>query len=97
MTTTSSSDIDELLDNLTYSWRRIPDVATTFSTWDELERLDFIMEWPIQEDDLERLTEPIAAGQITAEQRRRFDALLCLIEENRPMLDRLMGAKSKNY
>jgi hypothetical protein len=90
MTRTGPVTIDELLDGLEFHWTRLPDVAARFSDWDDLERLDFIMEWPLQEDDLQSLSELIAAGSPTAEQRRRFHDLLRVVERNRPFLDRLL-------
>ena len=90
MTATSGLTIDELLDGLEFHWGRLPQVATEFETWDEMERLDFLMEWPIQEDYLELLTELIAGSEPTPEQRSRFDDLLSIVEHGRPILDALM-------
>lgn len=94
MTTVGPVTIDELLDGLEFHWRRLPDVAARFSDWDDMERLDFIMEWPLQEDDLELLSELIAEGNPTAELSDRFDKLLGVVERNRSILDRLMGAST---
>ena len=76
MTATSHVTIDEPLDGLEFHWGRLSTVAAGFAAWDELEQLDFVMQRPIQEDDLELLTELIANSVPTAEQRRRFDNLL---------------------
>ena len=94
MTGTGPLLIDELLDGLTFHWRRLPEVAAEFASWGDLEQLDFLMEWPLQEQDLELLSEHVAAGLATAEQRRPFDDMLRLVERHRPLLGALADGRT---
>lgn len=89
MTTAEPVTIDELLVGLEYHWGRLPAVAATFHTLDDLEKIDFLMEWPLQEDDLEELAELMASRTPTPYQRRRYGELLRLVDTNRPIIDAL--------
>lgn len=85
-------EIDELIDRLLAEWKRVPDVATAFSTWDEIDQIDYLAEWQISEDDFERVAEAATAGILGQEAVRRYEHLVCLIEQHRPILDALMRA-----
>jgi hypothetical protein len=89
MTTLGPRTINELFGDLTYRWGRLPQVGHEIDSWDELQQLDFVMEWPIQEDGLEILCSLMTSGTPTPEQRRRYTGLLRLVEQNRPIFDAL--------
>lgn len=82
-------DIDQLLDELEYQWGRLPTVAAEIDTWEWVDQAVFIEEWPLDEERLARLERYVAADQLSAEQRDRYEALVRLIAQNRPILRRL--------
>ena len=89
MTTLGPVTIDELLERSLHHWSRLPRVAAEIDMWDELEQIDFLMEWPLQEDDLEELAELLASDTPTPDQRRRYADLLQLVDTNRPIVNAL--------
>ncbi len=83
--------IDPYLDYLFRAWQALPDVAKVWAEWEDHDRLDFVVEWPIREDHLYQLQEWAAQGLFTPEQQARYDELLQLIARHRPLLDRLLN------
>jgi len=80
--------------DLTYleqEWGALPSVASEWDTWDDLARLDFVVEWPSREDRLLELQRWAAEGRLTAAQQARHTRLLCLVDEYRPVVARLLG------
>jgi hypothetical protein len=43
------------LDNLEGEWEQIPEIAAEWDDWEEHDRLDFVLEWPLREDRLHQL------------------------------------------
>lgn len=82
--------IDDYLDYLEREWRRLPAIARAWSTWDDDERLDFVVEWPIREDRLQQLQQWSNRGAFTRTQHDRHDDLVRLVEEYRPLLRDLL-------
>jgi hypothetical protein len=87
-----SERIDHALERLRAEWSAIPEVAAEWDTWDEPERLDFVVEWPIQEDTLWRLQDWAAQGLLSDEQRRHYNDLLEQIARHRSTLEKLLEA-----
>jgi hypothetical protein len=83
--------IDRYLDYLVGEWEDIPQVSDEWGEWEDHDRLDFVVEWPIREDRLHQLREWAAQGLLTPEQQARYDELLQLIACHRPLLDRLLN------
>ena len=83
--------IDRYLDYLFREWEDVPEVAREWGEWEDHDRLDFVVEWPIREDRLHQLHEWASRGLFTPEQQARFDELLQLIACHRPLLDRLLA------
>jgi hypothetical protein len=84
--------VDHYLDYLTAEWVAIPDLAAEWAEWDEDDRLDFVLEWPIREDRLLlQLRQWNATGLLTPQQRQRYAALQRLIRRQRPTLERLLA------
>ena len=71
-------------------WMAIPEVVATWETRDELDRLDFVIEWPIREFRLKDLRQWNEEGQLSAQQCRQFEVLERLIQERRAAVDRLL-------
>jgi hypothetical protein len=83
--------IDHALDYLIRQWLAIPEVVSTWETWDELDRLDFVLEWPVRESRLNQLRQWRDEGQLSIQQLKRFAALERLIRRHRAAVDRLLA------
>ena len=83
--------IDQSLDYLTGDWKAIPEIAADWDNRDELERLDFVVEWPLREDRLLQLKQWHQEGLLTPPQRERFDELRWLIQHHRATLERVLA------
>ena len=81
--------IDRSLDYSIEEWSEIPEIARKWSSWDERDRLDFVLEWPLSEIRLRELQTWAAQGRLSATQRKRFEELERLILRHRTTLDRL--------
>ncbi len=86
---TAQQRVDGLLDMLMYQWQRLPEVEAQIDSWDHLDQLNFIEEWPLEEDRLKRLERYVAEGALTDEQLHRYENLQRLIDRNRPIIRRL--------
>jgi hypothetical protein len=86
-----TSRIDHVLEVLTRQWLAIPEVVSTWESWDELDRLDFVLEWPLREIHLGQLRQWCNEGQLSAEQHRRLADLERLIQQHRAAVDRLLA------
>ena len=82
--------IDRSLDYLTREWGAIPEIASEWNVWDEADRLDFVLEWPLREDALRQLWQWDSEGRLTPAQRRRYEQLRELIHQHRATLERLL-------
>ncbi len=71
-------------------WNRLPSVVSEWDAWEEHERLDFVLEWPIREDRLHIVSGWVDEGLLTLEQCERFAQLQHLIAFHRPSLERLL-------
>jgi hypothetical protein len=83
--------IDDYLAYLLTEWAAIPVVADEWGEWEDHQRLDFALEWPICEDRLRQLQQWAAEGRLTARQREQYDELLALERRHRPTLERLLA------
>jgi hypothetical protein len=83
--------IDRSLDYLTASWAAIPAIASGWDERDELDRLDFVMEWQIREDRLIQVQQWNAEGLLSPPQQRRLAELERLIRRHRLTLERLLA------
>ncbi len=82
--------IDHALDYLLEEWLAIPEIVSTWESWEEPDRLDFVIEWPIREIRLKLLREWNDEGQLSAQQRQQFEELERLIQRHRAAVDRLL-------
>jgi predicted NUDIX family NTP pyrophosphohydrolase len=83
--------IDYHLDYLLREWWSLPAIAAEWDTWEDLDQLVFVLEWPIREDRLHQLQEWVRVGLLTPTQQSRYRELLNLMSKYRPMLDRLLS------
>jgi len=87
-----SADIDRyFIDNLFREWGRLPQVEAEWASWEEPDRLVFVLEWPMQEDRLHLVRGWAAQGVLMPEQMARYHELESLIEKHRPILERLLS------
>jgi hypothetical protein len=83
--------IDSYITYLFREFRGISEAAAEWDEWEEHERLDFVIEWPIKEDRLRMLSLWAADGEMTPDQCARYEELLRLVAQHRPTLDRLLA------
>jgi hypothetical protein len=86
------TDTDYLLEYLTKHWRSLADVVRQWRDGDPTDQDVFGLEWTVKEERLAQLQERAGRGELTAVQRARYDALLKLVAQSRPLLDRLLAS-----
>lgn len=89
VTQTTKAGIDHDLERSLASWSELPQVEAEIDSWHQLEQIDFVEEWAVQEDRLARLERYAASGAMTTEQRARFAELQAVVARNRPIITRL--------
>jgi hypothetical protein len=84
--------INLMLGILEDQWGRLPQVEAEIDGWDLLEQLDFIEEWPLEEERLRQIEKHRVEGELTEEQLARYEALKPIIARNRPIIRRLQNS-----
>jgi hypothetical protein len=84
--------IDRMLSLLEWQWERLPEVEAEIGNWDLLEQLDFIEEWPLEEERLKKVEQYCSEGVLTPEQSARYEEVKRLIARNRPIIRRLQNS-----
>ena len=83
------ADLNHLLERALAAWEGLPEVEREIGTWDLVDQLVFVEEWPIEEDRLRALAAHSARGELSREQLARYERLLHLVERHRPIVGRL--------
>lgn len=83
--------VDKDLTNLLGFWRTVPVFAAEWPEWDEDSQLDFIHEWPIERETLQRVVDVAAAGVLNERQQRDWHELQGLIETHRATVEQMLG------
>ncbi len=85
-------DVEWELGRALAAWSELPQIAEEIAGWDEIERIAFVHEWPLQEMRLERLRGYAGEGDelMTEEQRGRYGELEELVARNRPIIEGLL-------
>ena len=78
------------LQNLLGFWRTVPEFAAEWPEWDEGSRLDFVHEWPIERETLQRVVDVAAAGLLNERQQRDWQELQQLIETHRTTVEQML-------
>ena len=86
-----SARIDSYLAYLLDVMDDVLEIAEEWETWDDYEQLDFVIEWDIKRDRLFQLERWDRLGPFTVDQQRRYRRLLDVMDERRPILDRLLA------
>ena len=84
-----SKDIDSTLEWSLRVWRALPETAEEIEGWAPVERLDFMYEWPLEEQRLVELQEYAEREQMTPLQQRRYRTLEEVVAQNRHIIDEL--------
>jgi hypothetical protein len=82
--------IDREIEHALRAWSQLPEVEAAFGNWPEDTVLDFIFEWTLEEDRLQRLDGHARRGEMTAQQQKRYERLVQTVREHRPIVDRLI-------
>jgi hypothetical protein len=59
------ADIDHLLKWAVASWEELTEVEREIDTWDLIDQIVFIEEWPLEEERLRRLAKHAQANDLT--------------------------------
>lgn len=84
-----SKDIDSTLEWSLRVWRALPEVAEEIEGWTPVERLDFLYEWPLEEQKLAELREYSEKGLMNPLQERRYRTLEEAVAQNQHLIDEL--------
>ncbi len=88
---TSQQRIDPYLDYLYREWRSIPERVREWQEWEEHDKLDFVVEWPLREDYLHQLRRWREQGILSPAQCARYDELLEVVAQYRPVVEQLFN------
>lgn len=91
LTERSHSAIDRYLAYLIAEWNDVPQVVAEWAAWEEHDRLDFVVEWPIREDHLRQLRQWADHGLLTTAQYAGYRELEETVRRHRPDLERLLA------
>jgi hypothetical protein len=83
-------EIDDYIAYLIREWQAIPEVAAAWDQFEEPDRLDFVLEWPIKEDRLQMLRRWAKTEAMTPDQCGRFAELLEIVDRQKPLLQQLL-------
>jgi hypothetical protein len=88
----AETKIDWELERAIREWARLPEVEASIDSWPDDEALDFVFEWTLEEDRLDRLVAHARRGELTVRQQGRYATLEALVKKHRPIVDRLISA-----
>lgn len=89
--------ITRILNNSLDNWETLPEVEKEFDDLHVLDQQDLLVdEWPMQEQFLDYLAEAHQFKEMNPEQEQRYQALLKLVEKNRPIVERIYADAYSN-
>jgi hypothetical protein len=83
--------IDDYLTYLTNVMDDLIEIDAEWDSLDDIEQLDFIFEWDIKRDRLDQLGDWDRQGLLSSAQRQRYWNLQKVLEQRRPILNRLLA------
>ena len=83
--------IELMLAYLGREWNDVPRYIVEWDTWDEDEKLDFVLEWPMWEDALTSLKRWADAGLLAPSEQEEYEDILCTVAKQRPLLAPLLA------
>ena len=86
---------DSRLHYLIRAWSCMPEQAIEWEEWDDEDRFDFELDWPVVEMDLNSLKRWHGEGLLTEDQRERYEELMRLVTAYRPLLDRMFSEPAR--
>jgi hypothetical protein len=84
------AQIERYLAYLCAEWADVPEISREWPILAPAERRSFIAQWPIREDRLLELRKYADSGLLTPAQHARYDKLLAMVRQYRPLLKRLL-------
>lgn len=81
--------IDALLAQSVAAWEELPEAESEFADFDEVEKLDYVYEWPLEEERLSKLESYAQDGLMSVRQAEQYEDLKRLVGKNRPVLERI--------
>ncbi len=88
---TETEQADHYLDYLEEAWALVPQVLADWHAWDESDRLDLVLEWPIREERLAALQSMCERGELSGNQTRRLLKLQHAVERLQPAVEVLLA------
>ncbi|HEY7032928.1 MAG TPA: hypothetical protein VH482_16405 [Thermomicrobiales bacterium] len=86
-----SARIDDYLTYLFDVMDDMLEVDADWDTWDDIEQLDFVIEWDIKRDRLGQLADWEKQGLLSRAQSQRYRKLLEVVDQRQPIIDRLLA------
>jgi hypothetical protein len=83
--------IDDCLTYLFNVMDDLPEIDAEWDSWDDIEQLDFVIEWDIKRDRLGQLADWEKQRLLTSAQLQRYRYLLEVMNQRQPILDRLLA------
>jgi hypothetical protein len=88
----TASEVDRYyFEYLEGEWCDLPEIEREWASWEEMSRLNFVLEWPMREDRLHMLERLASEGRLTSAQVARLERLRALVREHRPIVERLLS------
>ena len=82
--------IAHALTYLAREWSRVPEYVRAWDSRDEEKKLDFVLEWPIREDQLGMLRAWAEHGDLSPPESASHREIEALVACNRPLLQPLL-------
>jgi hypothetical protein len=79
-----------MLERTAAAWDELVDIERDIDSWRLEDQIVFIEEWSLEEDRLQRLADLVQVGALTGDQRSRYEQLLKLVKQRRPIIERLL-------
>ena len=86
-----SARIDDYSTYLFNVMNDLPEIDAGWDSGDDIEQLDFVFEWDIKRDRLGQLADWEKPGLLTSSHLQRYRHLLEVLDQRRPILDRLLA------
>lgn len=87
---TTLHQIDHLLTALMAAWEELPEVASEFETWPQIDWVDFAETWSVNNALFDQLGEYLHETTPTPSQQARYCALRQMMERNQPYLAQIL-------
>lgn len=83
--------IDSYISYLEAVLGELHELDREWDDWDEMSKLTYVVEWDIKRDRFHQLEQWAKRDLLTDVQKSQYEALLCLLEQRQPILDRILA------